>query len=185
VSIAAPQARRRLDRETEMDDELLEKPPVLPRGRAFEKGRSGNPAGRRPGSRNKATLAAAALLAGEAEGLTRKAVEAAFAGDPMALRLCVERLLPVCRERPVKFALPPIESAADIAAAMKAVTSALADGEITPGEAGRIADIVDTFVRAIETSGFERRLQELEDKLKAPTAAGTTATGSGWNYNRW
>jgi len=125
-----------------------------------------------------------ALLTGEAEGLTRKAVEAALAGDPMALRLCVERILPRCRERPVNFALPLIESAADIAAAMKAVTSALADGEITPGEAGRIAGVVDTFVRAIETSDFDRRLQELEDRLKTPTAAGNAATGSGWHYNR-
>ena len=67
---------------------------------------------------------------------------------------------------------------------MKAVTSALADGEITPGEAGRIAGVVDTFVRAIDTSDFDRRLQEFEDKLKAPAAAGTAATGSGWYYNR-
>ena len=125
-----------------------------------------------------------ALLTGEAEGLTRKAVEAALAGDPMALRLCVERILPRCRERPVNFALPLIESAADIAAAMKAVTSALADGEITPGEAGRIAGVVDTFVRAIETSDFDRRLQGLENKLNAPTTAGNAATGSGWHYNR-
>ena len=41
---------------------------------------------------------------------------------------------------------------------MKAVTSALAGGVITPGEAGTIAAVVDTFVRAIETSDFERRL---------------------------
>ena len=168
-----------------MDDGILREPARLPRGRGFEKGWSGNPAGRRPGSRNKATLAAMALLAGEAEGLTRRAVDAAFAGDPMALRLCVERILPRCRERPVKFALPPIESAADIATAMKAVTSALADGEITPGEAGRIAGVVDTFVRAIDASDFEQRLQELEDKLKAPAAGGTPATGSAWHYNRW
>ena len=167
-----------------MDHELLPEPRRLPRGRAFEKGRSGNPTGRRFGSRNKATLAAMVLLAGEAEGLTRKAVDAAFAGDPMVLRFCLERILPRCRERPVKFALPSIESAADIAAAMKAVTSALADGEITPGEAGRIAGVVDTFVRAIDTSDFDRRLQELEDKLKAPAAAGTAATGSGWYYTR-
>ncbi len=154
------------------------------RGRPFRKGRSGNPAGRRPGSRNKATIAAAQLLAGEAEGLTRKAVELALEGDAMALRLCVERLLPACRERAVKFALPPIESAADIAAAMKAVTSALADGEITPGEAGRIAGVVDTFVRAIETSDFEERLKELEDSQKAQDARLTTRAGSAWPYNR-
>ena len=80
------------------------------------------------------------------------------------MRLCLERILPPCRERTVKFALPPIESASDIAGAMKAVTSALAGGAITPGEAATIAAVVDTFVRAIETSDFDRRLQELEDR---------------------
>src|SRR5271166_1309796 len=59
----------------------------------------------------------------------------ALVGDPTALRLCLERILPPCRDRIVRFVLPPIESAADIAAAMKAVTSALAGGVITPAEA--------------------------------------------------
>ncbi len=132
------------------------------RGRPFEKGRSGNPGGRRRGSRNKATLAAAALLAGESEALTRKAVEMALGGDPTAMRLCMERVLPPCRERTVKFSLPPIEAARtgkscgpsphDVSLAMDAVTSALARGEITPGEAETIAGVVDTFVRAIETT---------------------------------
>jgi hypothetical protein len=83
------------------------------------------------------------------------------------MRLCIERILPPCRERAVKFALPPIESAADIAPAMKAVTSALAAGIITPGEAGTIAAVVDTFVRAIETSDFDRRLKIMEADLPA------------------
>jgi Family of unknown function (DUF5681) len=126
-----------------------------------------NPAGRRIGSRNKATTAAAILLDGESEALTRRAVELALEGDPTALRLCLERILAPCRERAVKFALPPIESAADIAAAMKAVTSALAGGVIAPGEAGRIAAVVDTFVRAIEASNFERRLRQVEAEVGA------------------
>jgi hypothetical protein len=109
--------------------------------------------------------------------LTRRAVELALAGDPTAMRLCLERIPPPCRERTVRFALPPIESAPtgqspwlkahDIAAAMKAVTSALASGAIAPGEAERIAAVVDTFVRAIDASDFDRRLQELEDASKA------------------
>ncbi len=151
-----------------MADGASPKPPGRVRGRPFERGRSGNPAGRRTGSRNKTTEAAAALLAGELEALTRKAVELALVGDPTAMRLCLERILPACRERAVKFALPPIESAADIAAAMKAVTSALADGAITPGEAATIAAVVDTFVRAIETSDFDRRLKLGEDDFATP-----------------
>ena len=96
--------------EVAMADGVLPKLPRRVRGRPFKKGRSGNPAGRRTGSRNKATIAAAALLAGESEALTRKAVELALVGDPAALRLCIERILPPCRERTVKFALPAARS---------------------------------------------------------------------------
>jgi hypothetical protein len=158
-----------------MADGASPKPPGRVRGRPFEKGKSGNPAGRWTGSRNTTTMAAAALLVGESEALTRKAVELALVGDPTAMRLCLERILPACRERTVNFALPPIESAADIAAAMKAVTSALADGAITPGEAATIAAVVDTFVRAIETSDFDRRLQLMEDDFASRTRVEASA----------
>ena len=105
-----------------MTDGFTPRRPGRVRGRPFEKGQSGNPGGRRVGCRNKTTIAAAALLTGEAEALTRRAVELALVGDrgpsahglPVgAMRLCIERILPPCRERAVKFVLPPIESAAD------------------------------------------------------------------------
>jgi hypothetical protein len=149
--------------EMPMADGVSAKPPA--RGRPFEKGRSGNPGGRRTGSRNKATSAAAALLEGESETLTRKAVELALIGDPTAMRLCLERILPPCRERTIKFALPPMKNADDVADAMNAVTSALAGGAITPGEAATIASVVDTFVRAIETSHFDLRFRIIETEV--------------------
>jgi hypothetical protein len=62
-----------------MSDEIV--PPARGRRRLFQPGQSGNRAGRRRGSRNKATLAAATLLDGDAPGLTRRAIEAALAGD--------------------------------------------------------------------------------------------------------
>jgi hypothetical protein len=65
-----------------MTEELSPKPPGRVRGRPFEKDRSGYPLGRRVGCRDKTTIAAAALLAGEAETLTRKAVELALVGVP-------------------------------------------------------------------------------------------------------
>ena len=61
-----------------MSDEIVPPPPARGRRRLFQPGQSGNPAGRRRGSRNKATLAAATLLDGEALGLTRRAVGAAL-----------------------------------------------------------------------------------------------------------
>src|SRR5438067_7778007 len=54
------------------------------RGRPFRRGESGNSAGRPVGARHKATVAAETLLDGEAEGLTRKVLEMALAGDTVA-----------------------------------------------------------------------------------------------------
>ena len=123
----------------------------------FQPGQSGNPAGRRRGSRNKATPAAATLLDGEVLGLTRRAFEAALAGDMVAMKLCLERVLPRCDERPVTFALPPLAavgngeidepSPQNVSRAMNAVATALASGGITPGEAAMIAGVYETFVR--------------------------------------
>lgn len=131
-------------------------------GRPFEKGQSGNPAGRPAGSRNKATLAAEQVLDGEAAALTRKAVELALGGDALALRLCLDRIIAPRRDRPVELALPAIGKAADLARAMGAVAAAAAQGAVTPGEAAEFAQIVEIFVRAIEATDFERRLRMLE-----------------------
>ena len=70
---------------------------------------SGNPHGRPRGSRSKTTIAVEALLDGEAKAIARKAIEKALEGDMAALRLCLERLLPPRRDRPVTFELPKIE----------------------------------------------------------------------------
>ena len=62
-----------------MTDDISLKLPARLRGRPLERGRSGNPGGRRRGSRNRATPAAAARLAGESGVLTHKTVEMALA----------------------------------------------------------------------------------------------------------
>jgi hypothetical protein len=110
----------------------------------------------------KATLAAATLLDGEALGLTSRAVEAALAGDMLAMKLCLERVLPRCQERPVTFSLPSLAaigngeidepSVQNVSRAMNAVTTALACGEITPGDAAGIAGVYETFVRTAGTA---------------------------------
>jgi hypothetical protein len=71
-------------------------------------------------------MAAEALLDGEAEALTHKAVELALKGDTVALRLCLERLLPPRKSRRVTFELPTIQMAADLLPAFAAVVSAMA-----------------------------------------------------------
>jgi hypothetical protein len=133
----------------------------------FQKGESGNPKGRPKGSRNRATLAVEELLEGEAEALTRKAVEMALSGDTTALRLCLERLAPPARERPLFVDLPSIEGPQDLPKALAALLALIGQGEITTSEAERVARIFGTYAQAVETENFELRLQALEEGPRA------------------
>jgi Family of unknown function (DUF5681) len=128
----------------------------------FEPGQSGNPAGKARGTRNKVTLAIEALLDGEAEALTRKAIELAKAGDMAALRLCMDRLAPPRKDRLVMFELPTITSAADAVKASASLVSAVADGDLTPAEAGELGKLIEAYVRALEAADFATRLENLE-----------------------
>lgn len=124
---------------------------------------SGNP-GRPHGARHKTTLAIQALLDGEGEALTRKAIDLALAGDTVALRLCLERLAPPRKDAPVRFELPPMEGAEDAAAAMGAILASVATGDLTPSEATSLAGLVDVYRKTLETAELETRLKALEDK---------------------
>jgi hypothetical protein len=121
----------------------------------------GNP-GKPQGARHKATQAALALLDGQAETLTRKAVETALAGDTAALRLCLERIAPPRKDAPVTFALPPMKTAADAAKGAAAVLAAVAIGDLTPTEGAHVMGLIETYRRTLETTELEARLAALE-----------------------
>jgi hypothetical protein len=122
---------------------------------------AGNP-GKPRGARHKATQAALALLEGEADALTRRAVEVALSGDVSALRLCLERIAPPRRDAPVEFALPRMESAKDAAQAAAAVLEAVAAGELTPTEGAHLMGLVESYRRTLETTELEARVVALE-----------------------
>lgn len=126
----------------------------------FEKGVSGNPAGRPPGSRNKVSLAIESLLEGQAEALTQVAIGKALEGDTVALRLCLDRLCPPRRDRPVSFPLPALTEAADARDTFAAVVRAVAEGELTPSEAVTLAGLIEQFARVDNATEVERRARD-------------------------
>lgn len=133
------------------------------RGR-FVAGRSGNPAGRPRGSRNRATVAALSLLDGEAKAITRKAVALAKRGDGVALRLCVERLIPR-RDRVVDIELPDLRRVADVVEAVSVVIAAAASGRLTLPEAREFLALLEVQRRALETEDLAVRLELVEREL--------------------
>ncbi len=130
----------------------------------WRKGSSGNPAGKAMGTRHRATLAAEALLDGEAQALTRKAIELALSGDIAALRLCMERLLAPAKGRPITLTLPRIESAEDVLGALGAVLEAVSAGKLTLDEAQTIVGILKVEHETIELVDLEQRIADLEQQ---------------------
>ena len=123
---------------------------------------SGN-TGRPTGARNKATMAALELMDGEAEALSRKAVELALAGDTVALRLCLERVAPPRKDVPVSFKLPAMNCAKDAAAAAGAALHAVSIGDLTPAEAAQVMGLIDSYRRTLEVTELEARVAALEN----------------------
>jgi hypothetical protein len=150
---------------------------VVLRGR-FRKGGSGNPAGRPRGARNSATLACETLLEGQAEALTQKAVDMALAGDTVALKICIDRIFPPRKDRPVTFPLPPINTARDAADVMSSVMNAVAAGQLTPADAAELSKVVACTVKSFEAAEFADSLVplgQLTDEELLRIAAGGSA----------
>lgn len=120
--------------------------------------------GRKHGARNKTTLAVEALLEGEHEQLTRAAISKALEGDTTALRLCLDRIAPARKDSPVAFELPPIKTAEDAVTASAALLGAVAAGEVTPDEAGRVMALLTAHKALVEAGDLEARIAALETK---------------------
>ncbi len=127
-------------------------------------------AGKPRGARHRTTQAVLELLDGEAEALTRKAVECALKGDATAMKLCLERLAPPRKDAPVTFALPRMSSAKDAARAAAGVLKAVAEGELTPLEGTHVMGLIDAYRRTLKTTELEARLAAVENARGAPLA---------------
>ena len=88
------------------------------------------------------------------------------AGDPVALRLAMERISPLGRGRPVHFTMPALGTAADLPKALGAVLTAASKGEITPEEAVSVAQVVEIRRKSLETLEIEERLASLEARIE-------------------
>jgi Family of unknown function (DUF5681) len=131
----------------------------------FAKGTSGNPSGRPPGSRNQSTLLMEALLEAEGEQLTRKVIELALQGDILAMKLCLDRVFPARKDRPIQLSLPPVADLEKVASTMSKVVEAIGNGSITPGEGETLANVLAVQKDVLRTENVERRVEQLEQTV--------------------
>ena len=158
-------ARRRVSRFSQKQENTGENTAMR-----FQKGESGNPAGRPRGALNRATVLAQELLAARVESIAGKLIELAEGGDMRAIRVCMERLAPAPQHQPIAVELPPIEKPADSVEAAATIAAAVAAGELTAAEAARLAKVVEVYVRALDSKGFDERLGKLEKEINGVPA---------------
>ena len=126
--------------------EGLERPaePAVRDGRGrFVPGQSGNPAGKRPGTRNHASRLREVLEDGEAAKAARVLIDRALAGNVPAARFLVDRVFPKARGREIDLGVAPPEQGGSLEAMFDAALWAMAAGDITPDEASLIARLIE------------------------------------------
>ena len=126
----------------------------------------GNP-GKPKGARHQTTRHCEALMASDAEAITRTVTEAAKGGDLAAARLVLDRIAPPRREPATPIDLPTIETCGDLPGGIAAILQAVAAGDLTPSEASRLSGLLADAGRALETAELEQRLSRLEERLNA------------------
>jgi hypothetical protein len=162
-------------------DELLENSPHRDANGRFQPGQSGNPAGKIPGTRNRATLLREALNEGEDRTVARLVIDKALAGNLVAARFVVGRLMPRPRDRAIELELPAGAGAGDIVAAYDATVQAMMDGEISTEEALTVTRVLDGRLRARKAAAREEAAREQLPPLrkKEPSPARGRGQGEG------
>jgi hypothetical protein len=130
-------------------------------GRPFQPGNKAGK-GRLPGSRNRKTIFQEALDK-DGEKIIQQIKLRALESDPTAMRLCMERLLPVSKALNARFRLPPVDTAAGLSAAISAAMQAVAKGELSAQEGESVAKIIESQRRNIEAGEFDARIRILEE----------------------
>jgi hypothetical protein len=137
--------------------------------RRDDKGRFGaGTSGRPRGAKNRTTAIAQALLADEETELVRKAIELAKAGDVQMLKFLLDRMLP--KERLIQIDIPRLDFADEAIDGMGAISSAIAEGRITPSEGAALSSMIAGYARTIEIWELSNRVKKIELSLNPKDA---------------
>jgi hypothetical protein len=119
--------------------------------------------------RNRATRLLDTMAEADAANVLHAVLGRAIKGDMGAASMVLARVWPPRKGRAVLFDLPPLTTAADLAAALGSVAQAVGTGMLTPEEGQSVGALLDAQRRAIELTGLETRVAALEGKVHGST----------------
>lgn len=135
----------------------------------FQKGQSGNPSGKRPGTLNKRSQFIK-LLEDNAENLINKLIELALEGDVQALRFCLERFLPkATTNQYVQLDLQglDVQLSKNLPMIGKKIIDATASGVLSVQDGNQFMHLINAQKGFLAQEELAKRLDELESHQKA------------------
>jgi hypothetical protein len=136
----------------------------------FVAGQSGNPAGKRPGTRNRKTVLLEALRDGEDNSVARVVIDKALSGHVATARFVLGLISPKPRGRTITIDMPADDDC-NVVAAYDATLRLLCAGEITPDEALTVSRFLDGRRRVLQAWQLEDGLIATQRELAEDRAA--------------
>lgn len=127
----------------------------------FQKGKSGNPAGRPKGTKNSSSALREAIRE-ELPSILRNLIELARGGDTQAAGVLLSRALPPLR--PVSEATPIPTPGESLGERAEAVSAAALSGVISPTTAAELMSVLSGQARITEIADLEQRVIALENR---------------------
>lgn len=127
----------------------------------FQKGKSGNPAGRPKGTKNSSNTFREAIRE-ELPSILRNLIELARGGDTQAAGVLLSRALPPLR--PVSEATPIPTLGESLGERAEAVSAAALSGVISPTTAAELMSVLSGQARITEIADLEQRITALENR---------------------
>lgn len=124
----------------------------------FQKGTSGNPAGRKPGKTTGAKLRAE--LAKELTDILATLVQAARGGDVAAAKLVLDRCLPALR--PIDLPEPVALTGDTLSEQGRAILASVAAGDIAVATGGQLIAALAGLAKIHAVSELQSRIEKLE-----------------------
>ena len=110
---------------------------------------------------------AQSLLENDVEAICTRLLVEAKEGNIQAVKIVMDRILPVRKELPITLDLPEIKSPTDLLNAISTITAAIGSGRISPSEGEALSRIINIKLKAVALQDFEKRLILLEETKKS------------------
>jgi hypothetical protein len=141
----------------------------VPKPNLWQPGQSGNPAGKKKGTRHRKTIMGQAIV-DQVQEVLDVVISRALNGDMTAAGLLIARVIPTLRPRAEKVEFP-LDTRGSLLAQGEQVLQAIANAELAPDVGKSLLDSLGQFATLKQVDDLSERIGALEQRASATDPA--------------